>query len=162
MILARGLGFQIPASISCIFHMESVSAAMNLPMQSASKAFSAANFISIDVKFLPPKSEILDGYAFVVVNNSLWKLFRIYSQTNTRPPFPSKEQAAMLPPVHVFFKSTWDPKVAGPMKVSMADPGKLINMTNGEMVPIGDAGYFLSETIVVGTNVSSGKFDPNW
>ena len=148
------------------FHMESVSAAMNLPAQPASKSFSAANFISLDVRFLPPQSEILDGYAFVVVNNSLAKLFRIYPQKDTRPPFPNKEQAEILsklPPLKPF----WSFVVTGPKgavagtKISTLEPGKFTSLTNGEIVPA-EATFFPAHFAIVGTNVPSGKFDPNW
>ena len=147
------------------FRMESVSAAMNLPAQSASKTFSAANFISFNVKFLPPQSEILDGYAFVVVNNSIWKLFRIYPQKYTRPPFPNKEQAEMLSkiPLHPFeqivVRGSKDADAS--VKMHVLEPGKVTSITNGEMFPV-EAGFFMADFTIVGTNVPSGKFDPNW
>lgn len=147
------------------FRMESVSAAMNLPSQPASKSISAANFISIDVKFLPPQSEILDGYAFVVVNNSLWKLFRIYPQKDPQLPFPNKEQAEILSktPLHPFMQwvvSGSKDAVAG-VKMSVHEPGKVISITNGEIISV-EAGFFMADCTIVGTNVPSGKFDPNW
>ena len=147
------------------FRMESVSAAMNLPVQSASKTFSAANFISINVRFLPPQSEILDGYAFVVVNNSLWKLFRIYPQKNTQPPFPNNEQAEILSkiPLHPVMRlvvSGSTDAVAGVI-MKMIEPGKVTSISNSEVFPV-EAGFFMAECTLIGTNVPSGKFDPNW
>jgi hypothetical protein len=159
-----GTGYPDSREYFLNFRMESVSAAMNLPMQSASKSLSAANFISIDVKFLPPQSEILDGYAFVVVNNSLWKLFRIYPQKDPQPPFPNKELAAMLPPIHPVMRlevSGSKDTVAG-VKMRVQEPGKVTSITNGEVFPIEGAGFFKADCIIVGTNVPSGKFDPNW
>ena len=129
------------------------------------KSFSNANFISIDVKFLPPQSEILDGYAFVVVNNALWKLFRIYPQKDTRPPFPNKEQAEILSKIPLHPVMQWivnGPKeaVAG-TKMKMLAPGKVTSITNSEIFPI-EATFFPAEFAIVGTNVQSGKFDPIW
>jgi hypothetical protein len=159
-----GIGFPDSREYFLNFHMESVSAAMRLPMQSASKSFGAANFFSMNVAFLPPQSEIIDGYAFVVINNSLWKLFRIYPQKSTQPAFPSKELAAMLPPIHPVMRvnlSGSKDSVAG-VKMQMLEPGQLRNITNGEVFSIEGAGFFKSYFQVVGTNVPSGKFDPNW
>ena len=149
------------------FHMESVSAAMNLPLQSASKSFASANFISINTGFLPPQSEILDGYAFVVINNSLWKLFRIYPQKDPQPPFPNKEQAEMfskmnLNPVGKIVVSVSN-GILENMKIRIQEePGKILSLTNGEVFPLEGAGIFKSYFTIVGTNVPSGKFDPNW
>ncbi len=158
-----GTGYPDSREYFLNLHMESVSAAMNLSAQPASKSFSVANFIAIDVRFLPPQSEILDGYAFVVVNNSLGKLFRIYPQKNMQLPFPNKEQAAMLPPIHPvmqFIVSGQTDAVAG-TKLSLREPGKVTSLTNGEIFPTG-GGFFWAECTIVGTNVPSEKFEPNW
>ena len=146
------------------FHMESVSAAMNLPLQLASKAIKSANFIAIDVKFLPPKSEILDGYAFVVVNNSLWKLFRIYPQKDPQPSFPSKELAAMLPPIHPAMRwtATFSKDATADVKMTVLEPGKVTSLTNGEVFPLEDSGFFKADCSIIGTNVPNGKIDPTW
>lgn len=140
------------------FRMESVSAAMNLPAQPASKTFSAANLISIDVKFLPPQSEILDGYAFVVVNNSLWKLFRIYPQKDTRPQFPNKEQSEILSkiPLKPFMKwvVTGQKDAVAGVKMSVQEPGKITSLTNGEIFPV-TATFFPADFAITGTNVSA-------
>jgi hypothetical protein len=161
-----GTGFPDSREYFLNFHMESVSAAMILPMQSASKSFGAANFISFGVKFLPPQSEILDGYAFVVVNNSLWKLFRIYPQKYTRPSFPNKEQAEYLSKFQLHPAMKWTvggskDSVAN-VKISTLEPGKLTSLTNGEVFPIEGSLFFNADFAIVGTNVPSGKFDPNW
>jgi hypothetical protein len=148
------------------FHVESVSAAMKLPLKSASKSFSAANFISLDVRFLPPQSEILDGYAFVVVNNSLWKLFRIYPQKDTQPPFPNKEMSEIISKnglTNVFenFVVSGSKGMDAGVKISAWEPGKLTSISNGEMFPAG-GGFFWAECTIIGTNVPSGNFDQNW
>lgn len=161
-----GTGFSNSREYFLNFHMESVSAAIYLPLQSASKSFGAANFISLDVKFLPPQSEILGGYAFVVVNNSLGKLFRIYPQKDIRQPFPNKAQAenlAKIPPIKGFESIVvTGPKdaVAG-TKISTLEPGKYTSLTNGESISVVGT-FFPADFPIVGTNVPSGKFDPNW
>jgi hypothetical protein len=160
----KGTGFPDFREYFLNFHMESVSAAMSLPLQSASKSLGAANFISLDVRFLPPQSEILGGSVFVVVNNSLWKLFRIYPQKDSQLPFPNKELAALLPKIHPVMRVTVSGSkdaVAG-VKMSTTEPGKLISFTNGEIVPLDGGGFFWADCTIVGTNVPSGKFDANW
>ena len=161
-----GTGFSDSREYFLNFRLESVSAAMYLPLQSASKSLGAANFISLDVKFLPPQSEIMGGYAFVVVNNSLWKLFRIYPQKDKRPPFPNKAQAEILskiPPIKGFFvmKITGTKDAVAGTTISTLEPGKYTWLTNGEPIPA-DPTFFPADFPIVGTNVPSGKFDPNW
>jgi hypothetical protein len=160
-----GTGFSDFREYFLNFRMESVSAAMNLPLQSASKSLGAAQFISIDVKFLPPQSEVLDGYAFVVVNNSLWKLFRIHPQKDARQPFPNKEQAEILSkiPLHTFMRwvAIGSKEVLAEVKMSTMEPGKLTSLTNGEMFPV-EATFFPADFVIVGTNVPNGKIDASW
>jgi hypothetical protein len=148
------------------FHMESVSAALALPMQPASKSFNDAKSISIQADFLPPQSEILDGYAFVVVNNGLWKLFRIYPQKDTRPPFPSKQQSEILAkvniqPVEQIVVSN-SSGLVGNLRMTVMQPGKVVSITNSEVFPVDGAGFFKSVVSIVGTNVPDAKFDENW
>lgn len=143
------------------FRMESVSAAMNLPLQSASKSLGAAKFISIDAKFLPPQSEVLDGYAFVVVNNSVWKLFRIYPQKDSRPAFPNKAQAEFLskispPKMFEQFVITGTKDAVSSSKLITMEPGKLTSLTNGEIFPV-EATFFPADFVIIGTNVPAGK-----
>jgi hypothetical protein len=160
-----GTGFPDSREYFLNFHMESVSAAMNLPTRSASKSLDAVHLISIDLRFLPPQSDILGGYAFVVVNNSLWKLFRIYPQKDTQNPFPTKEQAEMLPKIPLYpvlqmtLKGSYS--AVANAKMQMVEPGKLTLFTNSEVVPI-EGGFFFADFQVIGTNVPNGKFDPNW
>ena len=160
-----GTGFPDSREYFLNFHMESVSAAMALPMQPALKSFSAANSISIDVRFLPPQSDIIDGYAFVVVNNSLWKLFRIYPQKSPQPPFPNKEQSKMLPSgtikVYERLVVTDSRGMVPGVRYTASEPGKITSATNGESFPV-EARFFMADFTIVGTNVPNAKFDENW
>jgi hypothetical protein len=72
------------------FHLDTFSATTALPMKNLAKSIMSENLVSIDAGFLPPKSEILDGYVLVSANNSTWQLFHIYPQTNSAP-YPSSQ-----------------------------------------------------------------------
>jgi hypothetical protein len=150
------------------FRMESISAALNLPMQSASKSLKAADLFRIDANFLPPQSEIMDGYAFVVINNSLWKLFRIYPQKDTQPSFENEAKTwsllsvTNLSQVKWQFVETGDSNAIAHSTIRINEPGKVTVISNAEPVLAFPHGHLESRVEIIGTNVPSGKFDPNW